>query len=241
MDTAIYKEEVLGQRVSILFEIDGGDAATEQSSEFYSGSITKMLASFDQTRQSVSYQHLILFDDGDEHWFDLCVEEEAGRLEWPTTAVAAAAIKKEECHTAAVITKEEINTSIDDEVPPNPVLKKMKLEEEESPAKMESKKDVGSEQADDVEHDFPPLPDPLPKSIDGIIRLMDELEPDQGYFDRQADNRGGCSGTRGKLRAFARKNPGHAAVEHWVETGSWQPPNETTFHVLAELLKTMIK
>lgn len=194
-----------------------------------------MVATFDPSSQNVSYKHFVLFDDDETLWFDLCVEEEAGRLVWPKTAAAAAVVKKEDSHTASAVKREECKIAIDDEVPPHPVFKKMKHEEGESPDKMD-----GAEQADCLQEEVS-LPDPLPSSIDGIIRLMDKLEPDQGYFDRQADSRGGCSGTRGKLRKFARKNPGHAAVRHWVETSSWQPPNETAFRALVELLKTMIK
>jgi len=69
---------------------------------------------------------------------------------------------------------------------------------------------------------------------------MDELEPGQEYYNRQADSRGGCSGTRGKLRKFAKKNPDHPAVRHWVETNSWRSPDAATLFCLIDLIKTMI-
>jgi hypothetical protein len=65
----------------------------------------------------------------------------------------------------------------------------------------------------------------MPRSIDGIIHFMDEQEPDQGYYERQQDNRGGCSGIRGKIRKYAKKNPSHPAVKHWIETKRWEPPD----------------
>jgi hypothetical protein len=80
----------------------------------------------------------------------------------------------------------------------------------------------------------------LPKSIDEIIRYMDHLEPDQGYFERQADSRDGCSKTRSKLRIFANKNPTHPAVSHWKRSGSWTPPNKATLDSMIQLLKEMI-
>jgi hypothetical protein len=81
----------------------------------------------------------------------------------------------------------------------------------------------------------------LPKSIDAIIRYMDHLEPDQGYFERQADSRDGCSKTRSKLRIFANKNPNHPAVSHWKTSGSWTPPNKATLDSMIQLLKEMIR
>ena len=80
----------------------------------------------------------------------------------------------------------------------------------------------------------------LPKSIDDIIRYMDRLEPDQGYFERQADSRDGCSKTRRKLRIFADKNMTHPAVSHRKRSGSWTPPNKATLDSMIQLLKEMI-
>ena len=81
----------------------------------------------------------------------------------------------------------------------------------------------------------------IPASIDAILRFMDEREPGQNYHERQADSRGGCSGTRGKLRKFANKNPNHPGVAHWVETKDWQPPSKASLVALIDLIKTFIK
>jgi hypothetical protein len=81
----------------------------------------------------------------------------------------------------------------------------------------------------------------LPKSIDAIIRFMDRIEPGNNYFKRQQDSRAGCSGTRGKLRKFARRNPSHPAVVHWVEREKWEPPDPKSLMALMELIKKMIR
>ena len=80
----------------------------------------------------------------------------------------------------------------------------------------------------------------IPKSIDAILRYMDELEPTKKYFERQKDSRNGCSKTRKKLRKFADENPGHPAVVHYKETNKWQPPNECALHEIIGLLKQII-
>ena len=81
----------------------------------------------------------------------------------------------------------------------------------------------------------------LPKTLEDIIKHMDELEPDKNYYERQADARNKCSKTQKKLRDFANKNPDHEAIRHWVDTKKWQPPDEETLTALMELIKTMIK
>lgn len=75
---AIYKEEVIGRLVMIEFEIcdDIGVLA------FFQGVITQynaFVASYGMERQ-----HLIIFEDGDERWFNLQDEESMGRLHWVT-------------------------------------------------------------------------------------------------------------------------------------------------------------
>jgi len=72
-------------------------------------------------------------------------------------------------------------------------------------------------------------------------RREQKIHPGQDYFERQADSRNGCSKTRGKLRKFAKKNPDHPAVKHWIATSKWQPPDKATLHAMMELIKTMIK
>ena len=58
-------------------------------------------------------------------------------------------------------------------------------------------------------------------SLTAMIRYMDEQEPGKNYYDRQKDSRGECSGTRAKLRKFAKLNPQHPAVHNYIETKSW--------------------
>lgn len=71
----IYKEEVIGQPVMIEFEVcDVGILA------FFYGIITQynaFVASYGTERQ-----HLIIFEDGEERWFNLEDEENMGRLKW---------------------------------------------------------------------------------------------------------------------------------------------------------------
>jgi hypothetical protein len=81
----------------------------------------------------------------------------------------------------------------------------------------------------------------MPASITAIVRYMDELEPDRGWYDRQRDSRGECSILRGKLRRFARSHPRSLATRHWLETGKWQPPDGEALSELVGLIKTMIK
>lgn len=84
-------------------------------------------------------------------------------------------------------------------------------------------------------------PEAMPASIIAILKYMDELEPNARYFTRQQDTRGECSKTRGKLRKFARANPDHPAIAHWVQTKNWQPPDQVSLNHLIALIKTMIK
>ena len=86
-----------------------------------------------------------------------------------------------------------------------------------------------------------------PKSVTAIVKYMDELEPTKKYYARQKDTRNECSKTRKKMRDFARTNPTHPAVAHWVESGKvqkigdWQPPDQETLNHMIALIKTMIK
>ena len=95
------------------------------------------------------------------------------------------------------------------------------------------------------DHQHPKMPqvltaEAMPDSIDEIIRYMDFLEPSQEYFKRQEDSRGGCSGTRGKVRKMAKKDPNHPAVAHWTKTKNWKPPDEKTLDEIIKVLKSII-
>lgn len=84
----------------------------------------------------------------------------------------------------------------------------------------------------------------IPSSIDDIVSLMDELLEDHGqapqhYYCRQEDSRKGCSNSRGKLRKFAKANPDHPAVAHWIQTNQWEPPNQQARDLMI-LIRDMI-
>ena len=214
-----YKDEVLGRRVCILF-----DNESDASSEFYPGYISSFKMDIDEEGGPPKIQHFVKFDDGDEIWCDLVEEEKSGRLKWPLTDD----VKKRSPPTSQVVT---------------PRKKKVRFLTHES----DDQDDVEVSSQDDQKVASVPAQVPnlsplfMPSSIDEIIHYMDELEPDQDYYERQQDSRGGCSGTRGKLRKFAKKEPDHPAVNHWVETKQWEPPNAASLHALIELIKTMIK
>ena len=76
--------------------------------------------------------------------------------------------------------------------------------------------------------------------LTAIVRHLDKSEPHEDWYQRQMDNRGECSSLRGKLRKFARANPGHPATTHWEETGKWEPPNEEVLFALMDLIKSII-
>lgn len=80
------------------------------------------------------------------------------------------------------------------------------------------------------------------ESIDAIIRFMDKIEPEKKYFERQMDNRNGCSKIRGKLRKFARKkeNKNNDAVVFWLDTNKWHPRNTEELRAIVQLLTNMI-
>jgi hypothetical protein len=91
-----YKEEVLGEICIVLFQVDGGASAP------FEGKIQTYKAEL-QEDGSVERSHFVVFDDGDERWFDLEVESEENRLWWtnlarggPAPATAAAVLSQEE-------------------------------------------------------------------------------------------------------------------------------------------------
>ena len=202
----------------------------------------------------VSVEHFVEFEDGDKEWLNLVEKETMGHLQWP------AATKAKEMVSPSPIKK----VKLEDTKPPaakkmeaaSPA-KKVKLEDTKPAAaelaQKEGEESGGSEDSaadgdegeeeDSVDDDSFVLPDPPPKTLDAIVRLMDELEPDvkaktgETYFARQADNRGGCSITRGKLRKLARAHPDHPAVRHWMETSKWQPPDAATLRAMMDLIK----
>ena len=82
----------------------------------------------------------------------------------------------------------------------------------------------------------------IPATITDVIKLMDKLQPGHNYYERQQDSNKECGKTRGKLRAYARKqeNATDLAVSHWVQTKSWKPPNRASLSALMCLIRSMI-
>ncbi|CAB9515520.1 expressed unknown protein [Seminavis robusta] len=79
-----FLDEVVGKEVEIQFAVEGGDDA------FFRGTIEgiqKMRRKLSSGWKDV--EHYILFDDGDERWFDLSSEDQYGRLRWITAATTA--------------------------------------------------------------------------------------------------------------------------------------------------------
>jgi len=194
-----YKDEVLGRAVSILFENEE-DAGRM---DYYRGVVRRVTFTL-EPNGDITFEHFVQFDDGDESWFDLAAEENAGRLQWSTT----------------------------DAKPPS---KKVKKESDAEESEEEEKLAEDDKTSSNDEPQLQELPNEIPSSVDDIIRLMDELEPEEHYCRRST------SGIRGKLRDFARKNQDHPAVKHWIETKKWQPPDHETLRALMDLIKTMIK
>jgi hypothetical protein len=205
-------------------------------------------------------RHYIKFDDGDEGWYNLQDEFKNGKLKW--TSAAASTSRS----SPANVQKRSYSPPVEDDTEDDAnqkslstttadASKKIKTEEEGTTnIKSESNDDADENEDDEGEESeteaesnsiWPyseQIPNPLPESIDKIIKLMDTLEPGQDYYDGQQDNRGGCSGTRGKLRKFAKKeeNENHPATRHYLATNNWQPPDVETLLALFDLLKTKI-
>ena len=74
-------------------------------------------------------------------------------------------------------------------------------------------------------------------SLTAMKRYMDEQEPGNNCYDRQKDSRGECSGTRAKLRKFAKLNPQHPAVHNYIETKSWAIKDEPQLSAMVNLVE----
>ena len=99
---------------------------------------------------------------------------------------------------------------------------------------------VGREAEDGSAKTTIPIPAEFPASIDKLCRFIDEhVQP--GFFEKQQDNRQGCSSTRQKLRKFANKFPTHRGVKHWIDTKSWKAPNSEAFVALVLLILELYK
>jgi len=82
-----YGEDVVGKRCSVMFQVD------KNRLEPYTGKITKFeatledeeassAASDNNAEETIVRRHYMVFDDGDEMWFDLESEKQNGRLKW---------------------------------------------------------------------------------------------------------------------------------------------------------------
>lgn len=212
-----YRDQVIGDRVEILFDVGDGSRC------FYPGQIRKAMISLDDNDE-VDIQHFVQFDDGDTHWFRLADEEKEGRLQWLKPQPAAAE-----------------NATSSDTKRPSKKQKRNNTDEEDDESADSASDSSNSSVHEEEATATPAVPDPLPKTFDDIIRYMDQVEPDKNYYERQEDSRGQASKTRGKVRKFARENPDHPAVRHWIQTSKWQPPDQESLFALMDLIKTMIK
>lgn len=233
-----YREEVLGRKVEIRFQVDEDNSNTK----FYAGTICEMNCLWNVQSKAVDTTHFVKFEDGDEHWFDLQEQEEEGNLRWPSASTSTTA-------STNVVTpnvKRESNVKVEVACQNHPAISPrtlMKTEEEETSEEEGSvdKKFAGEEEAqelsdrdDSSDGDTTlPVPEVMPSSISDVCRYIDK-HIDNGFYERQQDNRGECSSTRAKLRNFAKKNPTDLAIRHWKETGNWQPPTEEAFFALVE-------
>lgn len=221
------EDEFTGRRVEIKFLLPDG------SQRFFPGTV-----------QDSKRKYNVLFDDGEERSFDLEEQEDAGRLKWcdERKPKRAAKIKSEapliqSKEAAAVVEVKAERALLKEEVKPDP--DQSHEQQGMSSASTTFHTQEGNNYVEDL--DASSIEEELPTSIDAIIRYMDTIEPGANYHRLQQDSRGGCSGTRGKLRKFARKKPEHPAVRHWIETSNWAPPNKETLNAMIDLLKTMIK
>ena len=80
---AVYKDEVLGRYVAIQFQLEDGRIRP------FVGKIAKVQISLqdDGTRE---HEHYVVFDDGDELWYDLTDQESLQRLTWIATPTGGA-------------------------------------------------------------------------------------------------------------------------------------------------------
>jgi hypothetical protein len=85
--TQPFKEEVLGKRCDVMFLV--GRSNKEKP---FAGRITAYKAELEGDNNGggrIVYEHHVVFDDGDELWLDLIIEQNAGRLRWHEPISAA--------------------------------------------------------------------------------------------------------------------------------------------------------
>jgi hypothetical protein len=69
----IYKDEVLGKRVEVEFKVGS-------VTQFFPGTVQKLR--MELVNGEISCHHFIMFDDGDEYWFELEKKEKSSQLRW---------------------------------------------------------------------------------------------------------------------------------------------------------------
>jgi hypothetical protein len=250
-----YDDKVLGEQVEVLRETEGG------TDRFHSGSITKVMMELENNGVDISVRHFVEFQDGYTRWFDLAGEEVEGRLYWP------ADIGDGPDEVTSRFTAEDTTGEVE-----TPVSKKRRIKWDSGAVRITDEEGGSPQQTEDTtgetssgeakpitegvritgsvsdakEARIASLPDPAPRTVDDVIRLMDEIEPNKNYFARQTSPRG----TVTKLRYFAFRNPDHPAVRHYMKNINirslkvperWHPPNRESLYALMELIKFIIK
>jgi hypothetical protein len=85
MPVVVYKEDVMGRRCAVAFQID-----RHRALQYYAGRITKYRCEMelvdtgqdedDNKRIAITCEHHICFEDGDEVWVDLADQQRSGNL-----------------------------------------------------------------------------------------------------------------------------------------------------------------
>lgn len=108
-----YTENVLGRYVLIEFLIDVNRRA------WFRGQLIKCQFTWSPTAASTpKVEHFVRFDDGDERWFTLAVEEEMGRLQWTTASSSGASLparKGKRLSTTVTPDRKRVKTEPSDE------------------------------------------------------------------------------------------------------------------------------
>ena len=95
---------MMGKEVWILFEVPGGG-----DKQFYRGIIKKMMMDFDDDGETFRAQHYVVFDDGDEFWYNLQEKEAMDQLCWekPPTVASVKAPSDDESSAEEINTKKK--------------------------------------------------------------------------------------------------------------------------------------
>jgi hypothetical protein len=177
--------EVLNRRIEVEF-YTGDDS---DKIEYYPGTIVECKAAVSEDGSgAIKTTHSVQFDDGDfASYDDLDERVKGGSARWLSSSGGGG---------AHVIKKEEPKDNIPAVSPSKPapkaktqgqIKRKITSPPVEKEPSMKKSKLVPS--SDDSSHSDDSIE--IPASIDEIIRYMDRLEPDENYYERQADSRNG--------------------------------------------------